>query len=69
MSLEEDSKIKDEDVLSLDLEELSKRRIDPFTKDGITDADRFMEFLDAYNEFIGHRPGPFRRIIDKDMRL
>ena len=53
-----------------DMETVRANRHNPFIKeDGTVDVDAYLEFLDDYNEFINHEPRPFRRIIDKDMRL
>lgn len=41
----------------------------PFGAGEAVDVDAFTDFVAAFNEFINHRPKPFRRINDKDMRL
>jgi len=33
------------------------------------DLDVYIEFVTIFNEFINHSMRPFRRIIDRDMRL
>ena len=49
---------------------INKNRINPFLKsDGTVDVDKYIFFLTEYNRFINHNPRPFRRIVDKDMRL
>jgi hypothetical protein len=42
---------------------------DAFLVDGEVDCDRVMEYLTAYNEFLGHPVKPFRPFIEKDMKL
>lgn len=55
--------------LRQDLRRVSKNRYNPFMVKGKIDLDRILEFLTEYNAFIGHTPKPFRKIIDKDIRL
>lgn len=55
--------------LRRDMELLSQRRHNPFEATGEIDIDKFLLFLNQYNEFIGHSQKTFCRIIDKDMRL
>lgn len=43
--------------------------VSPIKVFGEVDIDRLLTFLTQYNRFINHTPRPFRRIIDKDMRL
>jgi len=52
-----------------DMERLSMRNRTPFMKDGLPDADAFIEFVMQFNEFINHKPKPFKPMIDKDMKL
>ncbi len=74
MKISEESK---EELLKLsrsadlreDMQTLRRNRHNPFFKDGRVDADAYIEFVTEYNKFINHSPKPFRRIIDKDMRL
>lgn len=55
--------------LKEDMRRLSKTRYNPFIVNGNVDLDKFLTFLTEYNYFINHKPKPFRKIIDKDMRL
>jgi hypothetical protein len=52
-----------------DMETIRANKHNPFVKDGKVDVDAYLEFVEQYNEFINHEPKPFRRMIDKDMRL
>ncbi|MDQ7778974.1 MAG: hypothetical protein RDV41_04610 [Planctomycetota bacterium] len=52
-----------------DMRRVREQRHDPFTVDGEVDLDRVVEFLNEFNAFISHEPRPFRRIVDRDMRL
>jgi hypothetical protein len=56
-------------ALRRDMETVRANRHNPFVKDGKVDVDAYLEFVEQYNEFINHEPKPFRRMIDKDMRL
>ncbi len=55
--------------LKEDFRKLSKNRINPFMVKGDIDLDCVLEFLTECNAFINHTPKPFRKIIDRDMRL
>lgn len=44
-------------------------RHNPFLVNGVVDLDKFIDFLNDYNEFIDHISRPFRKIIDKKMLL
>ena len=55
--------------LKNDMAAVADSRHNPFVKDGIVDTDAYVLFVCAYNEFINHEPKPFKRMIDKDMRL
>lgn len=56
--------------LKKDMETVRRNRHNPFIrKDGSVDADAYITFVTEFNEFIGHKPRPFRQIVDKDMRL
>lgn len=48
---------------------LSKNRINPFIENGEVNMDYLLEFLTEYNNFIGHKSRPVRKIIDRNMRL
>ena len=36
---------------------------------GVVDVNAYLDFIDQYNEFIGHKLKPFKPMIDIDMRL
>ncbi|MFH1779142.1 MAG: hypothetical protein ABH847_03810 [Candidatus Omnitrophota bacterium] len=55
--------------IKADFRKLSKNRINPFIINGDVDMDLLVEFLTECNAFINHTPKPFRKIIDRDMRL
>lgn len=55
--------------LKEDMRHLSAHRHNPVIVDGRVDIDRWIAFLTEYNEFINHRPKPFKPIIDKVMKL
>ncbi len=57
------------DSLRNDMKYLSANRFNPILVNGIVNMDRVIEFLTQYNEFNSHQMRPFRKIIDKDMRL
>lgn len=44
-------------------------KLNPTLIDGKVDMDKLVDFLTQYNEFINHNPRPFKKIIDKDMKL
>ena len=48
---------------------MAGNRHNPFLVNGVVDLDKFIDFLNDYNEFIGHTSRPFRKIIDKKMLL
>lgn len=48
---------------------IAENRYNPFLENGDINLDKFINFLNDYNEFINHKMRPFRKIIDKDMRL
>jgi hypothetical protein len=52
-----------------DMEILRSRWQNVFIKDGIADADAYIEFVTQFNEFINHEPKQFRKIIDRVMKL
>ncbi len=55
--------------LRQDLRQVSKNRHNPFIVNGNVDLDCLLTFLNEYNYFINHTPKPFRKIIDRDVRL
>jgi hypothetical protein len=46
-----------------------RNRLNPFLKNGIVDIDGYIDFLNAYNEFINHKQKPFKLIKDHNMLL
>jgi uncharacterized protein YjgD (DUF1641 family) len=66
---EELLKIAKSSSLREDMEYLLKNRHNPVVIEGEIDLNRLVEFLTEFNEFINHEPKPFRRIIDKNMKL
>jgi hypothetical protein len=52
-----------------DMRRLSESRHNPFLKDGRVDVDKYIDFLNEYNEFINHTPKPFKPMIDRIMKL
>jgi hypothetical protein len=52
-----------------DMRRLSESRHNPFLKDGRVDIDKYIDFLNEYNEFINHTPKPFKPMIDRIMKL
>jgi len=56
-------------TLRNDMEQMRSHWQNPFLKDGIVDVDGYIEFVTRFNEFINHRPKPFKPIIDKVMKL
>ena len=55
--------------LRKDLEVLRHQRHNPFIKDGVVDIDAYTGFVQQFNEFINHKPKPFKPIIDHEMKL
>ncbi|MEW6087105.1 MAG: hypothetical protein AB1498_02225 [bacterium] len=55
--------------LRKDMEMLKASWQSPFIKEGEVNADAYIDFVQQYNEFINHAPRPFRKIIDKDIKL
>jgi hypothetical protein len=56
-------------TLKKDMAAITGSRHNPFITAGIVDADAYVLFVSAFNEFINHEPKPFVPMIDKDMRL
>lgn len=52
-----------------DMRRLVENRHNPFIKDGKVDLDRYIDFLNGYNEFINHTPKPFKPMQDRIMKL
>ena len=57
------------DSFRKDMEILRLRWQNVFIKDGIADADAYIEFVTQFNEFINHEPKPFKKMIDRVMKL
>ncbi len=56
--------------LSADMKWLADHRHHPLRgPDGKVDPDRYLKFVQEYNEFISHRRRKFRPIIIRDARL
>jgi hypothetical protein len=55
--------------LKADMRYVSAHRHNPLIVDGKVDLDRFITFLTEYNEFINHKPKPFKPMIDRIMKL
>lgn len=48
-----------------DMKHVAENRHNPFIEDGKVDTDKFIDFLNSYNEFINHMPKPFKPIIER----
>lgn len=48
---------------------MDSNRHNPFLVNDVVNLDKFIDFLNDYNEFTGHTLRPFRKIIDKKMLL
>ena len=57
------------DYIKNDMKIVSGQRHNPFFKNGKVHSDAYIEFVSRYNEFINHKPKPFRRMIDNHMKL
>ena len=55
--------------LGKDLSLLDARNKTPFIRGGTADVDAYVEFVSQFNDFINHQPKPFRKIIDRQMKL
>ena len=55
--------------LKRDLRKIAQNRHNPVMVNGEVDMDRLLTFLNECNSFFNIKKKPFRRIIDKDMRL
>ncbi len=55
--------------LKEDMRHLSATRHNPVMINGKASIDRLITFLSEYNEFINHEPKPFKKIIDRVMKL
>lgn len=63
------SELSKSDTLRRDMEKVASQRHNPFIKDGKVDVDAYIEFVTQYNEFINHKPKPFKPMIDRVMKL
>jgi hypothetical protein len=55
--------------LKKDMERLAGNSRNYFVKNGKVDIDGYIDFLNAYNEFINHSHKTFKPIKDRNMRL
>ncbi len=70
ISRQADKEIKElSESLKKDMDALMRQRRNPFIKNGTVNIDAYIEFVTQFNEFKNHQPKPFKRIIEKDMRL
>ncbi len=60
---------EDDQAMAEEMRIIHSQRHNPFVKNGIVDTEAYGEFVVQFNEFIGHAPKPFVKIVDKDMRL
>ena len=66
---EELRRLSQSSSLKADMKYVSAHRHNPLIVDGKVDLDRFITFLTEYNEFINHKPKPFKPMIDRIMKL
>ena len=66
---EELRRLAESSSLQNDMKYVSAHRHNPLIVDGKVDLDRFITFLTEYNEFINHKPKPFKPIIDRIMKF
>jgi len=55
--------------LRQDMEYLATHRHNPVVSNGSVDMDRLLEFLTEFNEFINHKPKPFKPMVERVMKL
>ncbi len=55
--------------LKADMRYVAAHRHNSLIVEGKVDLDRLITFLTEYNEFINHKPKPFKPMIDKVMKL
>lgn len=61
--------VKSKDLRN-DFRIIRKNKINPFLKsDGSIDIDKYIQFLNEYNNFINHTPKPFKPILIKINKL
>lgn len=61
--------LAESDSLKSDMRKIASQKHNPFFKQGTALVDEYVEFVTQFNEFINHRPRPFKKIIDREMRL
>ena len=52
-----------------DMKHLSTHRYNPVMVEGKVNMDKLLSFLTEYNQFINHKPKPFKPIRDKVIKL
>lgn len=52
-----------------DMKHLRENRHNPVIVNGKVDINRLITFLTQFNEFINHKPKPFKKMIDRVMKL
>lgn len=62
-------KLAKSSTLREDMHRLASSRRNPLLIDGRVDLDRWLAFLNNYNEFVNHTPKPFRPMSDRVMKL
>lgn len=55
--------------LKEDMRRLKALSQNAFIRNGKADLDKYIEFLNGFNEFINHRPKYFKPMIDNIMKL
>jgi len=68
-SAKEFKKLSKSSSLRTDMEIVASQRHNPFIKNGKVDVDAYIEFVTQYNEFINHKPKPFKPMIDRVIKL
>ncbi len=66
---EEMLRLSSSSSLKEDMRFLGTHRHNPLIIAKQVSMDRLLEFLNGFNEFINHEPRPFRKIVDKNMKL
>lgn len=62
-------KLSKSKVFRKDMKAVASKCHNPFFKNRKANIKNYVEFVTQFNEFINHEPKPFRKIIDRDMRL
>ncbi len=62
-------RMADSESLRDDMRYVSEHKHNPVMADGSVDLDRWLSFLNDFNEFINHEPRPFRKITGRNMKL